>query len=333
MADSHHVRWQQAIVEDVRDVAQNIRRIVLRPARANPVKPGEHIDVRVLIEGQLHIRSYSIVDAASDGSLVALSVFLTSTSRGGSEFMHSIRAGDTLEVTEPLQNFPLRVGAPRYVLLAGGIGITAIAGMASLLQRLGADYRIIYTARSRSAMAYEKELRAAHGDRLETHVNDEGQTLDVPSLIGSLPDHVELYMCGPIRLMDAVRRAWIDRDLDPTNLRFETFGNSGWFDAEPFTVRVPELDIETVVNSDETMLEALERVGVDTMFDCRRGECGLCQVKILELSGQVDHRDIFYSDRQKAPNTKMCCCVSRAVAHSSTAASPTGHAVVTIETP
>lgn len=59
------------------------------------------------------------------------------------------------------------------------------------------------------------------------------------------------------------------------------------------------------------MLEALERAGVDMMYDCRRGECGLCEVEILELDGRVDHRDVFYSERQKAPNKKMCCCVSR----------------------
>lgn len=333
MADSNLVKWQRAVVEDVQDIAHHIRRIVLRTTEPKPVKPGEHVDVHVLIDDQWHVRSYSIVDASPDGSEIALSVFLTPTTRGGSEFMHSIQPGQTLGITQPLQNFPLRVGAPSYVLLAGGIGITAISGMAAILKDLGADYRIIYATRSRSAMAYEHELRALHGDRLETYWDDHGQTLDVARLINSLSDAVELYMCGPIRLMDAVRRSWNDRGLDPTNLRFETFGNSGWFEAEPFTVRIPQLNVETVVNQDETMLEALTRVGVDTMSDCRRGECGLCQVKILDLGGQIDHRDIFYSDRQKAPNKKMCCCVSRAVSNSSEGVMPSGQAVVTIEAP
>lgn len=89
------------------------------------------------------------------------------------------------------------------------------------------------------------------------------------------------------------------------------------------------------MNSDESMLEALERGGVDTMSDCRRGECGLCQVKIAELSGEVDHRDVFYSDRQKAPNVKLCCCVSRAVATRPdvTPENPAQSAVVTIDVP
>ena len=89
------------------------------------------------------------------------------------------RAGDELEVTQPLQNFPLRVGAPRYVLLAGGIGITAVAEMARVLRHVGADYTLVYVGRSRERMAYAVELAELHGDRLRLHVDAEGTPLDV----------------------------------------------------------------------------------------------------------------------------------------------------------
>lgn len=333
MADSQHIVWQGAAVDSVADVADNIRRIVLCPDRPGPVRSGEHVDVRTTIDGEQHVRSYSVVDAADDGGRIALSVFRTPTSRGGSVFMHSLQPGQRLEITHPLQNFPLRVGAPTYILLAGGIGITAIAGMAALLRRLGADYRLVYAARSREAMAYLDDLRTLHGDRLEAHIDSEGTSLDVHALVGSAAEDSELYMCGPIRLMDAARRAWIDRELDPTNLRYETFGNSGWFEAQPFTVRIPRLGVEANVQSDESVLEALEREGVDMMFDCRKGECGLCQVKVLDLAGHIDHRDVFYSDRQKEPNTKMCCCVSRVVATDSAKIPASCNAVLTIDVP
>ena len=76
-------------------------------------------------------------------------------SRGGSVLMHALQAGDVLDITQPLQNFPLRVGAPRYVLLAGGIGITAIPHMATVLrQREGGLLAIVYAGRNRDSMAY-----------------------------------------------------------------------------------------------------------------------------------------------------------------------------------
>ncbi|MDN4609524.1 PDR/VanB family oxidoreductase [Arthrobacter burdickii] len=333
MADSHHVVWQQAVVDFVSDVAENIRRIVLRTEHPIPVRPGEHVDVRTTIGGEPNLRSYSVVDAAEDGTHLALSVFRTPTSRGGSVFMHSLQPGQLLEITEPLQNFPLRIGASSYLLLAGGIGITAVAGMAALLRRLGADYRLVYVGRSRESMAYLDDLAAIHGGHLEAHIDSEGTSLDVQALVGSVPDNAELYMCGPIRLMDAVRRAWIERELEPTSLRYETFGNSGWYQAEPFTVRIPRLGVEASVGMHESVLEALQRQGVDMMSDCRKGECGLCQVKVLELTGRIDHRDVFYSDRQKEPNTKMCCCVSRVIATEPGATPGPGSAVLTIDVP
>jgi len=333
VADSHPIVWQQAVVDSVSDVAENIRRIVLRPERPCPARPGEHVDVRTTIDGEQHVRSYSVVDAAEDGTHLTLSVFRTPASRGGSVFMHSLRPGQLLETTQPLQNFPLRIGAPSYILLAGGIGITAIAGMAALLRRLGADYRLVYVARSRDAMAYLDDLAAMHGERFEAHVDAEGTSLDVQALVGLAPEDAELYMCGPIRLMDAVRRAWTERELEPTNLRYETFGNSGWYEAESFTVRIPRLGVQTVVGSAESVLQALEREGVDMMSDCRKGECGLCQVKVLELDGRIDHRDVFYSDRQKEPNTQMCCCVSRVVAAEPDTVPAARPTILTIDVP
>lgn len=68
-------------------------------------------------------------------------------------------------------------------------------------------------------------------------------------------------------------------------------------------------------------LEALENAGADMLSDCRKGECGLCEVRIAGLEGDIDHRDVFYSERQRDARGKMCCCVSRIVA-------PAGHEAV-----
>ena len=69
--------------------------------------------------------------------------------------------------------------------------------------------------------------------------------------------------------------------------------------------------MEIEVPQNQTMLEALEAAGVDMIYDCRRGECGLCALDILEMDGTVDHRDVLFSDEEKATNAKLCTCVSR----------------------
>jgi len=185
---------------------------------------------------------------------------------------------------------------------------------------------MVYVARSADRMAYREELAELHGDRLQVRIDEEGSPLDVDQLLADVaagPAQTELYMCGPIRLMDAVRRGWRDLGLPMHNLRFETFGNSGWFDPEEFVVKVPRLGIEAVVGTDTTMLEALADAGADLMYDCRKGECGLCLVNVGAVEGALDHRDVFLSERQQASGSQVCTCVSRAVSAPGQATRPT----------
>lgn len=337
MAATNVEVWQRATVVEARSIATDIQRIVLEPALPKKAEPGSHVDLKVMIDGEQDKRSYSVVESSEDGTRLAISVMKAPQSRGGSLFMHTLKPGDTLEITQPLQNFPLRVGADRYILLAGGIGITAMINMARVLKNLKADYTFVYAGRSRAAMAYLPELQELHGENLVVHVDDEGTSLKVDELVASADLDTELYMCGPIRLMDVVRRAWTERELNLPNLRYETFGNSGWYDPEEFIVRIPRLGVEAKVGQGRSMLETLEDAGVDMMFDCRKGECGLCEVRILELDGAIDHRDVFYSERQQNATQKMCCCVSRAVTSKTGAKADAdphrGPAVVTIDVP
>jgi ferredoxin-NADP reductase len=242
-----------------------------------------------------------------------LGVQLARQSRGGSAFMHSLRRGQQLKITQPLQNFPLGYGRSSYVLAAGGIGITALVAMAKALKARGADYRFVYGARSRGLLAFVDELAAEHGDRLELRIDDEGSPLDVEELVASCQPDAELYVCGPTPMLDAIKSAWAKAGRHPVALRFETFGSSGRFAPEPFTVGIPRIGMETVVAHDSSMLEALEAAGAELMFDCRKGECGLCQVKVLDVSGVIDHRDVFLSDEQHRAGDRLQCCVSRIV--------------------
>ena len=199
------------------------------------------------------------------------------------------------------------------MLAAGGIGITALVGMGKALKARGADYRFVYGARSRNLMAFADELVATHGDRMDLRIDDEGNPLDVKELVTSVPAGGELYVCGPVPMLDAIKKAWAEAGRPPAQLRFETFGSSGRFAPEAFSVRIPRLGLETLVPHDVSMLEALEACGADMMWDCRRGECGLCEVKVLEVEGVIDHRDVFLSAEQHEAADRMQSCVSRVV--------------------
>jgi vanillate O-demethylase ferredoxin subunit len=65
-----------------------------------------------------------------------------------------------------------------------------------------------------------------------------------------------------------------------------------------------------IVPPDKSILQVLIEEGIDPMYDCQRGECGICQVAVLE--GAPDHRDHILSDDERAGNKVMQICVSRA---------------------
>ncbi|MDF3311087.1 PDR/VanB family oxidoreductase [Rhodococcus sp. T2V] len=316
MSEHSSRTWQFAEVVEAFDPAEGVRGLVLRPDRPYPVAPGAHIDIEVSHEGRQIRRSYSVVNSEKEGGLWTLSVQLARNSRGGSRAMHELVVGSRLRVAGPLQNFPLGVGASRYVLLAGGIGITALAAMATALRRRKADYQLNFVGRTRGVMAYLDQLVLEHGEHVTVHVDDEDTSLDVKALIdevagSSAASDTELYMCGPIGLMEAVKHEWTARGLALPNLRFETFANSGAWATEAFRVSIPALPLEVTVGTDVSLIDALEDAGVEVMWGCRKGECGLCSVRVLDCDGTIDHRDVFLSESQKTTDTTLCLCVSR----------------------
>jgi vanillate O-demethylase ferredoxin subunit len=183
--------------------------------------------------------------------------------------------------------------------------------MATALAEAGANLRVVYGARSRSDLAFADDLSVLLGDRLRLVPDDEGRRIDVAGEIAALHPEGELYMCGPIGMMEAVKRVWAASGRPVDHLRFETFGNSGRYATLPFTVKIPRLGLEIEVPSNRSMLEAIEAAGVAMIHDCKRGECGLCALPIIETAGVVDHRDVFFSDEEKSSNAKLCTCVSR----------------------
>lgn len=316
----NHVEWRDARVAEIRRVADDVRYIGF--AVDGPVPrfdPGSHTNIRVEINGEPANRTYTVLPAPP--GQMAVAVKLHPQSRGGSRYMWTLEPGQSVRLTIPENRFELSWRAGHYLLLAGGIGITPIYGMARALASRGASLRLVYAARSRGLMAFADELRDLLGDRLSLHDNSIGQHIDLAAEFAALPDDSEAYLCGPIGLLEAAKTAWAAAGRPVSRLRYEVFGDSGLFAEKPFTVDILNRDLSVPVRPDQTLLEALLEAGVDLIYDCQRGECGLCAVTVLERDAQIDHRDVFLSTAEKAENHRMCACVSRLTE---------GHAVIDI---
>ena len=225
--------------------------------------------------------------------------------------MWTLEPGAALRVSAPKNHFELAYGAPEYLLLAGGIGITPLLGMAQALERRGASFRLLYAARHRSEMAYLSALESLLGDRLHLAVGEEGRRFDLAQELSRLHALGELYVCGPIGLMEAAKRAWSDAGRASVRCRLETFGSSGHLEAEPFVAHVQDRKLVVAVGRNQNLFDALTAKGITIAGHCRRGECGLCVVEVLGHEGELDHRDVFLSEGEKAGGRSLCTCVSR----------------------
>jgi ferredoxin-NADP reductase len=311
----HHRRWHAATIRLHRDLSPSVREFEIRPEHGvRPWSVGSHLNLRVQVDGHDEMRSYSLVgmpDAPGADEVYRIAVRRATPGRGGSRYLWRLQTGDELLIGEPNNHFEIGLHAPHTLLVAGGIGITPILGMAQLLARRGARVRMLYAARSAGELVYADDLRAALGDALCTCCSDAGQRIDLVAEIAALPDGAQLALCGPLSLLDAAREAWQSAGRAPADLRFETFGNSGRREAESFWVELPRHGLRLQVPAERSLLDVLEAAGVDTLSDCRRGECGLCALDIVSLQGTVDHRDVFFSAEQKRANERLCACVSR----------------------
>jgi vanillate O-demethylase ferredoxin subunit len=307
-------QWSWCTVESIHDATPAIREFRLRPESGHvvPYAAGSHIGVSVLIDGQPTRRSYSLVENGDVGAY-RIAVRRAPDSRGGSRGMWSLAQGARIETSNPASLLEIDWTRKNYCLIAGGIGITPITGLAAALRRRNIEALLHYAVKSRSDAAFLDELTALLGDRLIVHASDEGARLDLEATFRALPDDAIAIMCGPMRMLEAARRAWNDAGRAPADLRYETFGSSGLKPTAEFRVRLKDIDTELVVPQNSSMLDALNAAGFEVISDCQRGECGVCAVDVVAVEGEIDHRDVFFSDAQKHDNRKICPCVSRAI--------------------
>jgi vanillate O-demethylase ferredoxin subunit len=312
---AEHDRFDLTVTE-VRAETPLIRAITLARPHGQPLpswQAGAHIKVRVPSGDD---RSYSLINGAADAKAgthprsYRLGVRLEQPSQGGSAHMHSLKAGDTVSVLPPSNNFPLQPADKPIVLVAGGIGITPIMSMTAELATAKRPFRLFYAGRSRDQLAFLREIEALAQDRLHVHTDDVSGVFDIEKLMRSLSDGESLYCCGPTPMID--RAIAVSKQLGwvAGRLHFEIFtpvaAKSG---DQPFEVLLKGSGESYLVPVGKTILDVLIEAGKDPMHDCKRGDCGICQVSVIE--GVPDHRDFILSDAEKAEGKLMQICVSR----------------------
>ncbi|SLN56408.1 PDR/VanB family oxidoreductase [Roseisalinus antarcticus] len=302
-------------VTAIRYRTETVRQIELRHpggAALPPASPGAHIDLR--LPGDLS-RSYSLVNAPGDDGRYVIAVHRDPASRGGSAHMcETLRVGDMIEVSAPLNTFPMAETGDA-VFFAGGIGITPILSMIRARAASGAGWTLHYAFRAEALAAYLDELRhlaAESGGTL--HLHDDalsGAVYDIAADVAAVPAGAHLYCCGPSPMLDAFEAAAAaEKGRDPDTIHVERFTNVVEASTESFTVVLKRKGKEFEVPAGRTIMEVLQENGVRVAYSCREGVCGTCETRVIE--GEPDHKDKVLSERERASNKVIMICCSGA---------------------
>jgi vanillate O-demethylase ferredoxin subunit len=274
-----------------------------------PFTAGAHIEFHL---GNNLIRQYSLCNSPAERHRYVVGVLEQKDGRGGSRAMHRLRTGDSVEITEPRNNFPLAGReANSHLLLAGGIGVTPMMAMLAELESRAADFRLHYCTRSPAHTAFNDRLRPLieQGKVVVHHDGGEpARGLDIAATLAEPVPAQHVYICGPQGFIAAARAsigAW-----PPHAVHFEHFDavpltaeESAW-DKVPFKVKIKRTGELIDVPSNCSVVRALRAHGIDIETSCEDGYCGTCITRYVE--GEPVHRDTVLSQEERKSYVMVC---------------------------
>ncbi|UXJ54975.1 benzoate 1,2-dioxygenase electron transfer component BenC [Pseudomonas citronellolis] len=228
----------QAAISEVRQLSESTIALSVKGESLSKLAflPGQYVNLQVPGSGQSRAYSFSSLQKGGEVS------FLIRNVPGGlmSSFLTSLaKAGDSLELAGPLGSFYLRDIRRPLLLLAGGTGLAPFTAMLEKIAEQGSEHplHLIYgvtndfdlveldkleafAARipnfSFSACVANPESSYPHKGYVTQHIT--------PAHLNE--GEVDIYLCGPPPMVEAVSAYIREQGITPANFYYEKFAAS-----------------------------------------------------------------------------------------------------------
>jgi nitric oxide dioxygenase len=249
--------WREYVVATKIAEAHDTMSFILTPADGRPAPaflPGQYVTVAAdLPDGSRQLRQYSLSQAATGGTL-RITVRRVRGSGGTpdgvvSSFLHDkVSTGSRLRLSHPYGDLTLRDSTAPLVLVSAGVGITPMAAILDHVARTQPTREVTIVHADRNPERHPLRLDMhSHGSRLTsfTAVVWYEEPSDVPGAnqgfidTDSIPldPGADVYLCGPVPFMQAVRAGLHRRGVNDEQIHYEVFGSEQWRSAPvPATV-------------------------------------------------------------------------------------------------
>ena len=286
-------------------------------------KQGQHLTLKVVIDGEEVRRSYSICTGAHENDLrvavkkVEGGVF----SRWANE---QLKVGDWVEVMLPQGHFYTELEPKNeklYVAFVAGSGITPVMSIlrSTLTLEPRSRFILFYGNRSFDSIIFREqleELKNLHSDRLSVHHILSRESLGNELFKGRIDadkcrrfgkfffnaaEVDAFFLCGPEEMVFEVKDTLDALGANPKSVHVELFTTTG-IKNRPVLTSAPRASFEasiTVIqdgaqfdfdlpSDGSTLLDAAMRAGADLPFSCKGGVCSTCKARILEGKVEMD---------------------------------------------
>jgi len=276
--------------------------------------PGQFITIAVQRNGSTLRRAYSICSDPIHAPRISITVKRVEGGAVSGTLIDDAKPGDVLKVRGPSGHFaiaPAPDESRRFVLFAAGSGITPVMSVVRTVLRTepGSRLLLVYGNRSEERILFRAELaelQRQHAERLEIiHVLSQPSAgwvgkrgrIDEPLLhnvLGTMDDAAveaaTYLLCGPEAMMSTVEGVLQNHGVPASQIIKERFAAPTSSierarlpaDPQPVVFGSATGQIDFMVPSGKTLLEAGLEAGAPLKFSCAMGGCGACKVKVVQ---------------------------------------------------
>ncbi len=333
-------RYLKLKVHEVRQETKEAVSLVFeQPAGGLSYQAGQFITLILTIDGKKIRRAYSLCSSPFMEELPAVTIKQVEGGRMSTFVNKVTKAGDEIEVMEPMGQFTTPIGEQQsrhLVLFGGGSGITPLMSIAKsvLFKETQSTISLIYCNRDLESIIFKAELEemmSEYGDRLKVvHVlekptagfaSHEGllTTDKLAEILKALPGpsfkEAEFFTCGPAPMMDIVVEGLDKLGVEAETVKRESFTAGVTSPGEIVDTAGQGTPVKIILNGEEhsfnvpsgkSILETGLSLDIDMPYSCQSGLCTACRGKLVSGEVAMDEDDGL-SASEKSEGFVLCC--------------------------
>jgi 3-ketosteroid 9alpha-monooxygenase subunit B len=315
LRDRYHALPVKRVVRETDDAISIVFDVPDALASAYAYAAGQFVTLRVVVDGEPQLRSYSMSSAPGIDQLLQVTVKRVPDGLISNWLNDRVREHDEIEVSTPAGAFTLADEGDDVVAFAAGSGITPIFSIVkAALHTTERRIRLLFANREQASAIFARELDdlaqrfdgrlviAHHEDVVSGFLEPD----DVIAFTGDQSD-ADFYICGPTGFMDIVEAALIGIDTDPARIHIERFTPADSIEpsVDAQDDSAPTINVTITLGGEtqtiahrgtSTILQTARWGGLRAPSSCEAGHCATCMAQLVEGRVEMLHNDALTPD-------------------------------------